>query len=38
MAKEMKGDEQLAAAIIIGTTIGSLFTISGWLAFFRYVG
>lgn len=36
MAREMKGDEQLAAAIVIGTTVASLFTISGWLAFFRF--
>ncbi|MEW6742365.1 MAG: AEC family transporter [Planctomycetota bacterium] len=33
MAQEMRGDEQLAGAIIIGTTVGSLVTISGWLAF-----
>lgn len=35
MVQEMKGDEQLAAAIIIGTTLASLLTISAWLAFFR---
>ncbi|MFH2003120.1 MAG: AEC family transporter [Planctomycetota bacterium] len=35
MAQEMKGDENLAAAIIIGTTLFSLFTVSAWLAFFR---
>jgi predicted permease len=38
MAREMKGDEQLAAAIVIGTTIASLFTVSGWLACFRFAG
>ncbi len=38
MAQEMKGDEQLAAAIVIGTTIASLFTISAWLFFFTTVG
>lgn len=32
MAREMKGDEQLAAAIVIGTTLASLFTISLWIA------
>ncbi len=32
-AREMKGDEQLAGAIIIITTILSMITISGWLAF-----
>lgn len=37
MAQEMKGDENLAAAIIIGTTLFSLFTVSGWLLFFRLV-
>lgn len=31
MAREMCGDERLAGAIIIGTTIASLFTISLWL-------
>ena len=35
MAQEMKGDEQLAGAIVIGTTLASLFTISGWLLFLR---
>ncbi len=38
MAQEMKGDEQLAASIVIGTTIASLFTISAWIALFRLVG
>ena len=37
MAKEMKGDVQLAASIVIGSTLASLFTISGWLVFLRYV-
>ncbi|MBI4878715.1 MAG: AEC family transporter [Planctomycetes bacterium] len=31
MAREMKGDEPLAAAIVIGSTLGSLFTLSGWI-------
>jgi predicted permease len=38
MAQEMKGDEQLAAAIVIGTTVASLFTISAWIALFRLTG
>ncbi len=38
MAQEMKGDEQLAASIVIATTIGSLFTISAWIAFLRLIG
>jgi predicted permease len=38
MAQEMKGDEQLAAAIVIGSTIASLFTISAWIALFRLTG
>jgi predicted permease len=38
MAREMKGDENLASAIVIGTTIASLFSISAWLAFFRFAG
>ena len=38
MAQEMKGDEQLAAAIVIGTTVASLFTISAWLALFKLAG
>jgi predicted permease len=37
MAVEMKGDGRLASAIVIGTTLGSLVTISAWLAFFRFV-
>lgn len=36
MAQEMKGDENLAGAIVIGTTIASLITISGWLAFIQF--
>ncbi|MFO8057750.1 MAG: AEC family transporter [bacterium] len=32
-AREMKGDEQLAASIIILSTVLSMVTISGWLAF-----
>jgi predicted permease len=35
MAKEMNGDEKLAAAIIIGSTITSLVTCTGWLLFFH---
>ncbi len=38
MAQEMKGDEQLAASIVIGTTIASMFTISAWIALFRLAG
>jgi len=38
MAREMKGDEQLAAAIVIGTTLAALVTTSAWLAFFRLAG
>jgi predicted permease len=38
MAREMKGDAQLASSIVIGTTIASLFTISGWIALFRVAG
>ena len=38
MAREMKGDDQLAGAIVIGSTLLSLFTISLWLAFFRWLG
>ncbi len=38
MAREMRGDEQLAASIVIGTTIASLFTISAWIAIFRLAG
>ena len=33
--KSYKGAAVLAAAIVIGTTVASLFTISAWLAFFR---
>ncbi|MFH1754974.1 MAG: AEC family transporter [Candidatus Latescibacterota bacterium] len=36
MAKEMKGDERLAGAIIIASTTGSIVTISAWLVFFRF--
>ncbi len=36
MAQEMKGDEQLAASIVIGTTIASLFTLSAWIALFKW--
>jgi predicted permease len=35
MAQEMDGDVRLAGGIIIATTAASLFTILGWLAFFR---
>ena len=38
MAREMKGDEQLASSIVIGTTIASLFTLSAWIALFRLAG
>ena len=38
MAQEMKGDGHLAAAIVIGSTIASLFTLSAWIALFRLVG
>jgi predicted permease len=38
MAQEMKGDEQLAASIVIGTTMASLFTLSAWIALFRIAG
>ncbi|MFH0946974.1 MAG: AEC family transporter [Planctomycetota bacterium] len=34
MAREMDGDEQLASAIVIGTTLGSVLSLSAWLAFF----
>lgn len=34
MAREMKGDEQLATAIVIGSTLGSVLSLSAWLAFF----
>ncbi len=36
MAREMKGDDDLAGAVVLGTTIASVLTISGWLAFFMY--
>jgi predicted permease len=35
MAREMQGDERLAGAIIIGTTVVSLVTYIGWLALLR---
>jgi len=38
MAREMKGDEQLAGQIVIATTLCSLITLSGWLAFFKFIG
>lgn len=38
MAKEMKGDEQLAGAVVIGTTLFSMITISLWLLVFRLTG
>jgi malate permease and related proteins len=38
MAQEMRGDENLAGSIVIGTTIGSLITISGWLVLIRVAG
>lgn len=37
MAREMQGDERLAGALIIGTTVASLATYIGWLAFLRAV-
>ena len=37
MAREMNGDDQLAGAIVIGSTLLSLFSISGWLAFFHWM-
>lgn len=33
MSKEMRGDAELAGAIVIGTTLASLGTIIGWLLF-----
>jgi predicted permease len=36
MAKEMRGDADLAAAIVIGTTIFSLLTYFGWLLLFQH--
>lgn len=38
MAREMNGDERLAGAIVIGSTIASILTISGWLVLFRVLG
>jgi len=35
MAREMRGDEPLAGAIVIGSTLLSLVTITGWLVLFR---
>jgi predicted permease len=35
MAREMEGDERLAAAIVIGTTLASLGTTVAWLAYFH---
>jgi len=35
MAREMRGDAELAGAIVIGTTTFSLLTFLGWLALFR---
>jgi len=35
MAREMQGDERLAAAIIIGSTVGSLASFLGWLLVLR---
>ncbi len=37
MAREMEGDAELAAAIIIGTTVLSLATLVGWLGLLRVV-
>jgi predicted permease len=37
MAREMQGDERLAGAIVIGTTVASLATYVGWLALLRPV-
>jgi predicted permease len=36
MAREMNGDESLASALVIGTTLAALVTTSAWLAFFRW--
>ncbi|MBC8424011.1 AEC family transporter [bacterium] len=35
MAREMKGDERLAGALIIGSTLLSVFTTVGWLTLLR---
>lgn len=37
MAREMNGDQQLAGAIVIGSTLMSLVTMLGWLLFFRLI-
>jgi predicted permease len=37
MAREMDGDELLAAAIVIGSTSASLVTLTGWLLFLQPV-
>ncbi len=38
MAREMGGDENLSAAIVVATTLLSMFTLSAWLAVFRWLG
>jgi predicted permease len=38
MAVEMKGDPKLSASVVIGATIFSMFTITGWLALFKWLG
>ena len=38
MAREMKGDDQLAASVVIMTTLLSMATIAGWLALFKALG
>jgi predicted permease len=38
MAREMNGDSQLAGAIVIMSTVLSLFTLSGWLLVFNWLG
>lgn len=35
MARELEGSESLAGAIVIGTTVASLFTLVGWLLILR---
>jgi hypothetical protein len=37
MAQEMRGDPRLAGAIVVGTTLYSMATISGWLLFLGQV-
>ena len=37
MTMELGGDEKLAAAIVVGGTLLSFITMSGWLALFRGV-